>query len=511
MTEAIRLPCGGRGPPHAKPKGNIMCNGGGAFSPEEVEYLRSLPVVAEATSRRITYTESFKHNCMRRYHAGESPVELFREAGLDPSLIGYKRIERCFARWRKIACRMGTDRLVSVDGNGGVVPSASADVAPSAESAEVARSEVSQPVQPTQTRKRKAMRRCPCRATQPKSRFCREVTCATCSSPSRCAASTSWNARWRRCGRNCIANNRKNRKNASNRHRPQSDACRERRAWRAGRLAGMRIARFTHNDVPQYAFVQTDKNDGKDYLVALNGYPLSGQAVEPTGERYPVDGDGIRLLAPVIPSKVYGLAKNYEAHAQFMHEAGHSDIKHAPEDMVIFTKPSTSVIGPDDPIVIPLCSNDMNFEPELAVVMGRIAKNVPVEQAMDYVLGFTCVNDVTLRDLQGLDPTWTRAKGFDTACPLGPWIVTRDDVDWKDAKISFTLNGEDVPMASGTTANLIHGIPEQIAAITSFTTLLPGDVIMTGTPNASGHLDPGDEAIVHVEGIGDLRNVVVRG
>mgnify|MGYP000565032187 CR=1 FL=1 len=135
MTEAIRLPCGGREPPHAKPKGNIMCNGGGAFSPEEVEYLRSLPVVAEATSRRITYTESFKHNCMRRYHAGESPVELFREAGLDPSLIGYKRIERCFARWRKIACRMGTDRLVSVDGNGGVVPSASAGVVPSADSA----------------------------------------------------------------------------------------------------------------------------------------------------------------------------------------------------------------------------------------------------------------------------------------------------------------------------------------------------------------------------------------
>ena len=104
-----------------------------------------------ATSRRITYTESFKHNCMRRYHAGESPVELFREAGLDPSLIGYKRIERCFARWRKIACRMGTDRLVSVDGNGGVMPSASAGVVPSADSAEAARSAVSQPVQPTQT------------------------------------------------------------------------------------------------------------------------------------------------------------------------------------------------------------------------------------------------------------------------------------------------------------------------------------------------------------------------
>ncbi len=214
----------------------------------------------------------------------------------------------------------------------------------------------------------------------------------------------------------------------------------------------MRLARFSLNDSPRYAFVQKDETDGKDYLIELDGHPLAGDQVKPTGTRYPVDGDGIRLLSPVIPSKVYGLAKNYEAHAQFMHEAGHSEIAHAPEDMVIFTKPSTSVIGPDDPIVYPACSKDMNFEPEVAVVMGRIAKNVTVENAMDYVLGFTCVNDVTLRDLQGIDPTWTRAKGFDTSCPLGPWIVMRDDLDWKDAKISFTLNGEDVPMASGTTA-----------------------------------------------------------
>ena len=243
----------------------------------------------------------------------------------------------------------------------------------------------------------------------------------------------------------------------------------------------MRIARFSLNDKPRYAFVQQDPADGKDYLIELDGYPFGAAPVKPTGERYALDADGLRLLAPVIPSKVYGLAKNYEAHAQFMHESGHSEIAHAPEDMVIFSKPSTSVIGPDDPIVIPSYSNDMNFEPEVAVIMGRIAKNVPVEKAMDYVLGFTCVNDVTLRDLQGLDPMWTRAKGFDTSCP------------------------------SGTTANLIHGIPEQIAAISSFSTLLPGDVIMTGTPNASGHLDPGDEPIVHVAGIGSLRNVVVRG
>lgn len=271
----------------------------------------------------------------------------------------------------------------------------------------------------------------------------------------------------------------------------------------------MRIARFSLNDTPRYAFVQKDENDGEDYLVELDGHPLLGGQVTPTGKRYKLDAEGIRLLSPVIPSKVYGLAKNYEAHAQFMHDAGHSDIKHAPEDMVIFSKPSTSVIGPDDPIIYPAGSSDMNFEPEVAVVISRVTKNVTVENAMDYVLGFTCVNDVTLRDLQGLDPMWTRAKGFDTSCPLGPWIVTRDDLNWRDAKISFTLNGQDVPMASGTTANLIHGIPEQIAAISSFATLLPGDVILTGTPNASGHLDPGDEAVVTVEGIGSLRNVVL--
>ena len=156
----------------------------------------------------------------------------------------------------------------------------------------------------------------------------------------------------------------------------------------------MRLARFSRNDTPQYAFVQKDATDGKDYLVVLDGHPLL-QQVTPTGERVALDEDGVRLLAPVIPSKVYGLAKNYEAHAQFMHEHNQSPQAHAPAEMVIFTKPSTSVIGPDDPIVYPTYSHDMNYEPEVAVVMGRIAKNVPVDKAMDYVLGFTCVNDVT--------------------------------------------------------------------------------------------------------------------
>jgi 2-keto-4-pentenoate hydratase/2-oxohepta-3-ene-1,7-dioic acid hydratase in catechol pathway len=272
-------------------------------------------------------------------------------------------------------------------------------------------------------------------------------------------------------------------------------------------LESMRIARFLYNDRPQYAFVQHDDSDNRDYLIALDGYPLSAQAVKPTGERYAVDGEGIRLLAPVIPSKVYGLAKNYQAHARFMAEAGMSDITEAPERMMIFAKPSTAVIGPDDPIVYPAYSHQMCYEPEVAVVIGRIAKNVPVEHAMDYVLGFTCVNDVTLRDLQQNDPMWTRSKGFDTSCPLGPWIET--ELDFANTGISFSLNGETVPEASGNTSKLIHSIPEQIAFISSFSTLLPGDVIMTGTPHASGSLRPRDEAVVHIDGIGDLRNVVV--
>ncbi|XOQ64717.1 MAG: fumarylacetoacetate hydrolase family protein [Bifidobacterium crudilactis] len=272
-------------------------------------------------------------------------------------------------------------------------------------------------------------------------------------------------------------------------------------------LESMRIARFSYNDRPQYAFVQHDDSDNRDYLIALDGYPLSAQAVKPTGERYAVDGEGIRLLAPVIPSKVYGLAKNYQAHARFMAEAGMSDITEAPERMMIFAKPSTAVIGPDDPIVYPAYSHQMCYEPEVAVVIGRIAKNVPVEHAMDYVLGFTCVNDVTLRDLQQNDPMWTRSKGFDTSCPLGPWIET--ELDFANTGISFSLNGETVPEASGNTSKLIHSIPEQIAFISSFSTLLPGDVIMTGTPHASGSLRPRDEAVVHIDGIGDLRNVVV--
>ncbi|MCI1935572.1 MAG: fumarylacetoacetate hydrolase family protein [Bifidobacteriaceae bacterium] len=270
----------------------------------------------------------------------------------------------------------------------------------------------------------------------------------------------------------------------------------------------MRIARFIagNQQQPRYAFVQQDKNDGKDYLIALDGYPLSGAQVKPTGERFAVDSDGVRLLAPIIPSKVFGLAKNYEAHAKFM--AG--DIWKTvapPDEMMIFSKPSTAVVGPDDPIVYPSWSHELNYEPEVAVVMGKVTRDVSPEDAMKHVLGFTCVNDVTARDAQRNDPMWTRAKGFDSACPLGPWIQT--ELDYAHADISFSLNGEPVKDAAGNTENLIHSIPDQIAFISTFSTLLPGDVIMTGTPYATGALHPGDETVVTVAGIGSLRNIVV--
>lgn len=270
----------------------------------------------------------------------------------------------------------------------------------------------------------------------------------------------------------------------------------------------MRIARFSHDDLVSYAFVQKDDSDGRDYLVELSGYPFGADTVEPTGKRFPVDAEGVRLLAPLIPSKVYGLAKNYRIPTDAPDDALLAR-QAAQEPAVIFTKPSTSVIGPDDPIVIPPLSRKMNFEPELAVIIGRITKNVSESDAMSHVLGYTCVNDVTLLDVSAEDPTWTRAKGFDTSCPLGPWIET--DLDYANAHISFTLNGQDVPQARGTTAYLIHSIPEQISTISHFSTLLPGDVIMTGTPYPAGTLKPGDEAIVTVEGIGSLRNVIVQG
>jgi 2-keto-4-pentenoate hydratase/2-oxohepta-3-ene-1,7-dioic acid hydratase in catechol pathway len=267
----------------------------------------------------------------------------------------------------------------------------------------------------------------------------------------------------------------------------------------------MRIARFVHSTdqsdgTPSYAFVEKDKSDGKDYLVEFDGYLFSSQQVRLTGKRYPIDGEGIRLLSPVLPSKVYGIMKNYR-------QPGDTSTP-AADEMIVFSKPSTAVCGPDDPIVMPTWAQSLHFEAEVAVVIGRMTRNVSEKNALSHVLGYTCVNDVTAYGIHGADPFAVRAKGFDTACPLGPWIQT--DCDPTNAHMHMIINGTEQEKASGTTAQLLHPIAQQISFISSFATLLPGDVILTGCADPTGELHDRDEAVVKVDEIGSLRNVVLK-
>ncbi|MBB6475925.1 2-keto-4-pentenoate hydratase/2-oxohepta-3-ene-1,7-dioic acid hydratase in catechol pathway [Sphaerisporangium rubeum] len=216
-----------------------------------------------------------------------------------------------------------------------------------------------------------------------------------------------------------------------------------------------------------------------------------------TGERYPIQE--IRLLAPIIPNKIIAIGKNYAEHAR---EMGGEP----PAEPLIFGKPSTSVVGPGDSIAYPhKLSERVDFEGELAVVIGRLCREVPVERAKEVIFGYTCANDVTARDLQRKDGQWTRAKGFDTFCPLGPWIQT--ELDPSDLAITTTVNGE--LRQSARTSQLVHDIPKLISYITDVMTLLPGDVILTGTPEGVGPLEDGDEVSVGIEGIGTLTNRVV--
>jgi len=215
----------------------------------------------------------------------------------------------------------------------------------------------------------------------------------------------------------------------------------------------------------------------------------------PTGEEIPLDD--VRLLAPVLPSKVVAVGRNYAGHAaEFGGEV--------PEEPLTFLKPSTAVSGPGDLIPLPAISRRVDYEGELVVVIGRLARNVLVEDAGRYVLGYTCGNDVTLRDLQKKDGQWTRAKGFDGSCPLGPWIET--ELDPTDVRIETRVNGETKQFAS--TADMVFGVATLIGFVTAFMTLLPGDVIMTGTPEGVGPLGPGDRVEVEIEGLGVLSNTV---
>jgi len=263
----------------------------------------------------------------------------------------------------------------------------------------------------------------------------------------------------------------------------------------------MRIARFVAGADPAYGLVELAEDDGPnpDTVSVITGDPLAGP-VRYTGERLALAD--VRLVSPVIPrSKVIGVGRNYAAHAA---ELGNQ----LPTAPLLFSKPNTAVIGPGEPIIRPMETSDLHYEGELAVVIGRICRRVPPERAAEVIFGYTIGNDVTARDLQASDGHWTRAKGFDSFCPLGPWIVTHLGVDGAaDLEITTTLNGE--LRQQGSTAQMVRSIPELIAQVSAFTTLLPGDVILTGTPAGVGAMEPGDTVAVSISGIGTLSNPVV--
>lgn len=264
----------------------------------------------------------------------------------------------------------------------------------------------------------------------------------------------------------------------------------------------MRIARYAiAGQDPVFGVVELaeDRGGHPETVSALTGDPLAGP-VQYTGERHRLAD--VRLLAPVIPrSKIVAVGRNYAAHAA---EMG-NELRETP---LCFYKPNTAVIGPDDIIVPPTASKHISYEGELAVVIGRICKDVPVERAEEVIFGYTVGNDVTLRDLQGPDGQWARAKGFDTSCPLGPWIASHLTLaEASDLMITTTVGGEQ--RQHGSTALMIHPIADLIAYITSFATLLPGDVILTGTPAGVGRLEPGQEVSVTIDGIGTLINTLV--
>ncbi len=232
----------------------------------------------------------------------------------------------------------------------------------------------------------------------------------------------------------------------------------------------------------------------ESYVRVIVASPFEGMVVG-TSEEYPLEE--IELLAPTQPTKIVAVGLNYRDHAE---ELG----MELPEEPLIFLKPPSAVIGHGQAIVCPKASSQVEYEAELGVVIGQRAKEVPAEEAEKVILGYTCVNDVTARDLQKKDIQFTRSKSFDTFCPIGPWIET--EVDPSDLAVRSFLNDE--PRQDSRTSQLIHGVPELVSFISSIMTLEPGDLICTGTPKGVGQIRPGDQVSIEVEGIGRLTNPV---
>ncbi len=252
----------------------------------------------------------------------------------------------------------------------------------------------------------------------------------------------------------------------------------------------MRCLRYFYQDQSHYGVLEGDQ------VQPLAAPPFTGG--RPVGKPLPLAA--VQLLAPCEPSKIIALGLNYRDHAAEMRMA-------LPEEPLIFMKPSTSVIGPGAPILLPAQSRRVDYEAELAVVIGRLARKVPVADAHHYIWGYTCLNDVTARDLQKKDGQFTRSKSFDTFAPIGPWIETvlpAPDL----VTVEAYVNGD--RRQHSHIGNLVFGVPVLVSFISHIMTLLPGDVIATGTPSGVGPLHPGDVVEIRVGGIGSLGNPVVK-
>jgi 2-keto-4-pentenoate hydratase/2-oxohepta-3-ene-1,7-dioic acid hydratase in catechol pathway len=248
-----------------------------------------------------------------------------------------------------------------------------------------------------------------------------------------------------------------------------------------------RLYRIEHDGEPRYAA----EREGRWRLVEgdIFGSYRDGAEISP---------DGLTLLAPVAPSKIVCVGLNYKDHAAEQHKA-------LPDEPLIFIKPSTAVIGPGAAIEVPSWAGRIDHEAEMAIVIGRRAFEVPLSRAAEHILGLTAVNDVTARELQSKDGQYTRAKGFDTFAPVGPCIAV--GLDGRDLQVRGYVNGH--LRQDSRTRELIFTIPEMVHFVSSVMTLLPGDIISTGTPSGVGPMRPGDQVTVHVEGVGALTNPVV--
>ncbi|HEU5159619.1 MAG TPA: fumarylacetoacetate hydrolase family protein [Streptosporangiaceae bacterium] len=253
----------------------------------------------------------------------------------------------------------------------------------------------------------------------------------------------------------------------------------------------MRIIRYDAAGSARWGVLGPD-----DMVYEATGEPFGGAGLRagPPVARV----EEVRLLAPVTPSKIVCVGRNYADHAA---ELGNP----VPKEPLIFLKPPSSIVGPGAEVVYPEASGRVDPEAELVAVIGRRGRRVAAEDAMSIVAGYTCGNDVTARDLQKSDPQWTRGKGFDTFCPLGPWVDT--EFDPSDVQVTCTVDGD--VRQDGRTKDFIFDIPTLIAYITAFARLEPGDVIMTGTPSGVAPVQVGDTMTVAVEGLGELTNPVV--